>query len=280
MGTRASRPFVPPEGKYIRKTYKRKYTHGLEPLKAPFSDSVLPLPITLDLDTGTGTFKESAASDDAFLEHGPICAGCDCALQMESPDEKKWIYALACGHVIDGDCRDRLAGMGAYHAIGRPASAVPSTRVDSTKKAAEETEERKSKAKGKEKGKENGKKGASAEGEEAKSGDDEVVNVNMAHINSNASGSTPEPPRKRTRLAAIAARTEIQREVEGDAKAHHDKAKGKPASQKQNDAMPSSDGGFKMLSTGNESNRCPVADCPGRWKYNSGSNHSAVRLFV
>ncbi|KDN42738.1 hypothetical protein K437DRAFT_257765 [Tilletiaria anomala UBC 951] len=113
-GTRAARTGTAAkryEGreKYIRKEYKSKYTHGKESSKPPFSDSILPPPISIGDDDDDGAPAGPGAAANDLTDKTPICAGCDKALQMENEDPLKFLYALPCGHVIDGECRDRLA---------------------------------------------------------------------------------------------------------------------------------------------------------------------------
>ncbi len=167
--------------KYIRKQYKPKYTHGTHAIAAPFSASIIAKPTALDINLGDGKndFGEVQADDEVTLQNAPICASCNKALQVEAADEAKWLWALPCGHVIDGDCRDRLAKRGKYESLRETDvnAKADSTIGDESVQILEHTKR-------------------------ARDTDDDEVNVNVVEVFSSSPADAAAPPAsKRQKLA-------------------------------------------------------------------------------
>lgn len=85
-------------------TYDPKTTHPYEASKG-FVHSIIEPPV--DLET---YFEDKEKVTGPLPDTTPICAGCRHALVTGGANEHR-LWALPCGHVIDGRCIDRLSGL-------------------------------------------------------------------------------------------------------------------------------------------------------------------------
>lgn len=88
----------------VPQKFDSKWTHPYEP-QPGFTHSIIEPPV--DLDT---YFDDKAVVTGPLPETTPICAGCRYAL-LTGANGNERIWALPCGHVIDGRCVDRLSGL-------------------------------------------------------------------------------------------------------------------------------------------------------------------------
>ncbi|PWN20116.1 hypothetical protein BCV69DRAFT_220277 [Microstroma glucosiphilum] len=88
--------------------FKMVLNHRERPVKVGFSFGIIEPPLDVE------TFEEDPRIiRGALPDTSPICAGCDCALVLGG-DGKKRMWALPCGHVVDGRCYERYrAGVNA-----------------------------------------------------------------------------------------------------------------------------------------------------------------------
>ncbi len=84
--------------------YDPKWTHPYEP-QPGVTHSIIEPPV--DLET---YFDDKAVVTGPLPDTTPICACCRYALVTGASDDSR-IWALPCGHVIDGRCVNRLSGL-------------------------------------------------------------------------------------------------------------------------------------------------------------------------
>jgi hypothetical protein len=88
--------------------FKMVLNHRERPVKVGFSFGIIEPPLDVE------TYEEDPRIiRGALPDTSPICAGCDCALVLGG-EGKKRMWALPCGHVVDGRCYERYrAGVNA-----------------------------------------------------------------------------------------------------------------------------------------------------------------------
>lgn len=87
----------------LQRGFDPQWTHPLPPLPG-FSQSIVEPPIDLE-----GVLAGDKDAIAPLPDTTPICAGCKCALLLDGTGDTR-IWALPCGHVIDGRCVARLGG--------------------------------------------------------------------------------------------------------------------------------------------------------------------------
>lgn len=87
----------------LQRGFNPKWTHPLPP-RPGFSQNIVEPPIDLE-----GLLAGDQDAVAPLPDTTPICAGCRCALVLGGTGDTR-IWALPCGHVIDGRCIARLGG--------------------------------------------------------------------------------------------------------------------------------------------------------------------------
>lgn len=88
----------------LQRGFDPRWTHPLPP-RPGFSQSIVEPPIDLE-----GVLAGNQDAVAPLPNTTPICAGCKCALVLDGTGDTR-IWALPCGHVIDGRCVARLSGV-------------------------------------------------------------------------------------------------------------------------------------------------------------------------
>lgn len=88
----------------VPQSYDPKWTHP-HPVEPGFTHDIIEPPVEIDT-----YFDDKAVVTGPLPDTTPICAGCRHALVTGASGDQR-IWALPCGHVIDGRCIDRLSGL-------------------------------------------------------------------------------------------------------------------------------------------------------------------------
>ncbi|PWN54223.1 hypothetical protein IE53DRAFT_383189 [Violaceomyces palustris] len=102
----------------VPKEYDAKWTHP-NPARKGFTHNIIEPPV--DLET---YFDDKAKVTGPLPNTTPICAGCRHALVLGGSGHKR-LWALPCGHLIDGRCVSKLSGK-----VVEPASSSTETHAD------------------------------------------------------------------------------------------------------------------------------------------------------
>ncbi|KAF6767375.1 Zinc finger, RING/FYVE/PHD-type [Kalmanozyma brasiliensis GHG001] len=117
----------------VPQKFDPKWTHPYEP-QPGFTHSIIEPPV--DLDT---YFDDKAVVTGPLPDTTPICACCRFALVTGANGDER-IWALPCGHVIDGRCVDRLSGLAPVPSPETAATGT-SSKAKGKAKAIEATED-------------------------------------------------------------------------------------------------------------------------------------------